>query len=497
MATEFIHAGPVAREFFYDNSPVAALVGPFASGKSVASIMRMKRHAHEQAPDNSGVRSTRWLVVRQTYKNLKDAVLPTWERWWPPEIYGKVDSQMRHMISGKLPDGTTLQMEVLFRAFDNPIEDLRNLLSLEITGAWVNEARELPFETTMAIMGRTNRWPRGNGVTPTWTGLLLDSNPWFSESEYHRAFVIDPRRNYKLFHQPSGVSAEAENLANLGLDYYTDMERDLAAEPDKLAVQCYSEFGALRTGQVVYPKYIDKIHCREYTLPTGAPIRIGVDFGIRACAATLMYRSPVGVHYVFDEVVSFDQDLPRFADSIKARISNQYPGHPYEWGVGDPAGNQRNLSGQTAFDIARARGLYLLAGNNELAPRIAAVNKLLIEMAADGTPAFQLHPRCKWLRDGFLFGYKFNAQKGTGRIADVPGDSDFTHVHDSLQYVAQRSVGALFSAHSGGGFGGVSHDQFIKGCAARSQRKPDEPFDFIFGGNHKHDSFDPVKDVFR
>ncbi len=486
---EFVHAGPVARAFFYDNSPVAALVGPFASGKSVASIMRMKRHAHEQAPDSRGVRSTRWLVVRQTYKNLKDAVLPTWERWWPPEIYGKVDSQMRHMITGKLPDGTTLQMECLFRAMDNPIEDLRNLLSLEITGAWINECRELPFESAVAIMGRTNRWPRGPGIRPTWTGIIMDSNPWFSESEYHRAFVIEPRRGYKLFHQPSGVSPEAENLANLGPDYYRDMERDLAAEPDKLAVQCYSEFGALRSGQVVYPRYIDAVHCRDFELPAGAPIRVGVDFGIRACAAVLMYRSPVGVHYAFDEVVSFDQDLPNFCDAIKARLSNHYPGHPFEWGVGDPAGNQRNLSGQTAFDIARTRGLYLQAGNNELAPRIASVNKLLMTTAADGSNAFQLHPRCKWLRDGFLFGYKFEKAKGSGRVADVPSKDDFSHAHDALQYVAQRSVGSLFSAH--GSSPGVSHEDFVRGCAARTQQQPDNR-DWLFrDAERRHADTDP------
>ena len=465
---EFIHAGPIARDFFYDDSPVAALVGPFASGKSVASIQRMKRHMHQQAPDHNGVRDTRWLIVRNTYKNLKDATLPTWQRWFKPEQYGQVDSQMRHLIHGELPDGTTLKAEVLFRAFDNPIEDLRNLLSLEITGAWINECRELPFETAMGIMGRTNRWPSGD-VRPTWTGCLMDSNPWFSESDYHRAFVIEPRKGYKLFHQPSGISPQAENLANNGASYYQDMERDLAAEPDKLAVQCYSQFGALRTGQVVYPRYIDAKHCKAAEIPKGASIRIGVDFGIRACAAVLMYRTPAGCHFVFDEVVAFDMDLPRFCDAIKARISQQYPNHPFEWGVADPAGSTRNLSGQTGFQIAHARGLPLTpARSNELAPRIAAVNKLLIETAADGNPSLVIHPRCKWLRDGFLFGYKFERQKGTGKVADVPGDSDYTHVHDALHYVCQRSVGAIFTAHGEGGL--IVSDDFTRACEVRNAR---------------------------
>jgi hypothetical protein len=476
MSHEYIHAGPVARDFFYNNSPVAALVGPFASGKSVASIQRMKRHMHEQVPDHNGVRDTRWLIVRNTYKNLKDATLPTWERWFKPEYYGKVDSQMRHLIQGELPDGTTLRAECMFRAMDNPIEDLRNLLSLELTGAWINECREIPFETAMAVKGRTNRWPSGD-VRPTWTGLLLDSNPWFSESEYQRAFVIDPRPGYKLFHQPSGISPQAENLANLSPNYYKDMERDLAAEPDKLAVQCYSEFGALRSGQVVYPRYNDRIHCKAAELPQGAPIRIGVDFGIRACAAVLMYRTPAGCHYVFDEIVCFDLDLPRFCDAIKARISQAYPNHPFEWGVGDPAGNSRNLSGQTAFQIAHARGIHLTAGNNELAPRIAAVNKLLIETAADGNPSLVIHPRCKWLRDGFLFGYKFERQKNSGKVADIPGDSDYTHVQDALQYVCQRSVGAIFTAHGQGAMTFEDSD-FSRACAARNAQihKPRNPF---------------------
>lgn len=491
--TEFVHAGPVARDFFFDDTEVACIIGPYGSGKSSASVQRLKRHMHQQEPDSRGVRDTRILIARNTYKQLQDATLPTWLRWFPQDIYGPVDSRMRHILSGKLPDGTKLRCEVLFRAFDNPVEDLRNLLSLDITMAWLNECRELPFEIFTGIMGRVGRWPGGD-VRATFAGAILDSNPWYSESEYHRAFVIDPRPGYKLWHQPSGISPEAENLANLPKGYYQKMERDLAGEPDKLRVQCYSEFGALRSGQVVYPRFTDNVHCKPFDLPKGVPLRLGVDFGLRASAATIGYRSPVGTLYVVDEVVAFDEDLPRFADAIKARLSNQYPGHALEWGVGDPAGNQRNLSGATAFDIARARGLHLMpAQTNELSVRLAAVNKLLVEMAPDGKPALQIHPRCKWLRDGFLHGYKFAQQRGTGRIADVPADNDYTHVHDSLQYLAMRTVGAIFQAHGGGA--GVTHEQFLRGCAAR--RPPADNFGAIFGGKENQSVTDPLRNPWR
>jgi hypothetical protein len=483
MTTEFVHAGPIARAYFYDDTEIACLIGPYGSGKSSATVQRIKRHMHQQEPDSNGVRDTRILVARNTFPQLRDATLPTWLKWFPPDIYGPIDSKMRHIITGKLPDGTTLRSEVMFRAFDDPVESLRNLLSLDSSFAWLNECRELPFEVFTGILGRCGRW-RPSDVRATYAGCLLDSNPWYSESDYHRAFVIDPRPGYRLFHQPSGVSPEAENLGNLPRGYYQRMDRDLAGEPDKLRVQCYSEFGALRSGQVVYSKYTDSIHCKAFDLPKGAPLRIGVDFGVRASAATIVYRTPVGKFLVVDEIVSFDQDLPRFCDAIKARLSNQYPGHPFEFGVGDPAGSQRNLTGATAFDIARARGVHLMpAPTNELAVRLAAVNKLLTEIAPDGAPTFQLHPRCKWLRDGFLFGYKFAQQKGTGRIADIPADSDYTHVHDSLQYVALRTVGAIFQAHGNGA--GISHEQFIRGCQQRNGRPGRDNFEDLFGNRRR------------
>ncbi|MGH9639251.1 MAG: hypothetical protein ACRD3Y_04265, partial [Bryobacteraceae bacterium] len=367
--------------------------------------------------------------------------------------------------------------------------DLRNLLSLDITAGWLNECREIPFDIFNGIMSRVGRWPNGS-ARPTWFGCLLDSNPWHSESEYHRAFVIDPRPAYKLFHQASGVSAEAENIANLpgGSAYYTRMEERLADKPDQLKVDCYSEWGALRSGQVVYSKYVDSVHCKPFELPKSARIRIGVDFGIRACAATLMYRSPTGAHLVFDEVVSFEEDLPRFVDAIKMRLANQWPGHSFEWGVADPAGQQRNLSGQTAFQIAASRGLYLQpAATNELSVRLAAVTKLLVEMAPDGSPALVIHPRCKWLRDGFLYGYKFSQQRGSGKIADIPEKSDHSHVHDSLQYLALRSVGAIFQAHGSGA--GISHDDFVRACADR--RAPTDNWDAIHGHRENRNRFDP------
>jgi hypothetical protein len=69
-----------------------------------------------------------------------------------------------------------VESEILFRALDRP-EHVSNLLSLELTGAWVNEAREIPWAVIKALQGRVGRFPAvrdGGCVDP---GLILDANP--------------------------------------------------------------------------------------------------------------------------------------------------------------------------------------------------------------------------------------------------------------------------------------------------------------------------------
>ncbi|MCL5460110.1 hypothetical protein M3M33_15845, partial [Loigolactobacillus coryniformis] len=54
-----------------------------------------------------------------------------------------------------------IKAEVLFRALDNP-DDQSRLLSLELTGGWVNEAREIPGEIITALRSRLGRYPSAN-----------------------------------------------------------------------------------------------------------------------------------------------------------------------------------------------------------------------------------------------------------------------------------------------------------------------------------------------
>ena len=68
-----------------------------------------------------------------------------------------------------------LDVEVLFRALDRP-DDAKKVLSLELTGAWVNEAREVPKGIIDALGDRTGRYPSQRSGGCTWRGLMLDTN---------------------------------------------------------------------------------------------------------------------------------------------------------------------------------------------------------------------------------------------------------------------------------------------------------------------------------
>ena len=61
---------------------------------------------------------------------------------------------MKHIVKMPLEDGTTVEYEVLFRALDKP-QDIKKLLSLELTGGFLNECREIPKQVLDMLIEKT------------------------------------------------------------------------------------------------------------------------------------------------------------------------------------------------------------------------------------------------------------------------------------------------------------------------------------------------------
>lgn len=137
--------GEVLNQFFWSRAPVSIIQGPVGSGTSTACCHKMWKIANEQKKDALGYRKTRWLIVRNTFDQLKQTTLKTWKYWFVERAGGsmgdvKMTNPPEHTISWDLPDGTRVYAEFIFLSLDNE-DDVSKLLSMECTGIWFNEAQ--------------------------------------------------------------------------------------------------------------------------------------------------------------------------------------------------------------------------------------------------------------------------------------------------------------------------------------------------------------------
>jgi hypothetical protein len=206
-------APPTLSRFMDSDAFVRCCVGPLGSGKSSGCIMEILRRAVEQAPSPDGIRHTRFAVIRNTRPQLEDTTRKSFEQWVPDALGTWNESDFSfHM---RFAD---VDCEVLFRALDRPA-DVRKVLSLELTGAYINEAREIAKEVVDGLQGRVGRYPAKKDGGATWFGVWMDTNPWHVGHWGYKLFASRPE-GHEVFEQPSGLSPEAENVANLPPGYY-------------------------------------------------------------------------------------------------------------------------------------------------------------------------------------------------------------------------------------------------------------------------------------
>jgi hypothetical protein len=426
-------------------------MGPIGSGKSVACCMEIVSRAREQSPNSHGVRSSRWAVIRNTYPELKTTTIKTWQEWIPPTVCTfTYAAPITARFHADLPDGTRMELEIFFLALDQP-QDVKKLLSLELTGVWVNEAREIPKSVIDAAMSRVGRYPSKRQGGFTWSGMIADTNPpdddhWW----YEMAEVVRPDC-WRFFRQPPALlktdgkyapNPAAENIQNhtLGYDYYT---RQLAGKaPEWIKVYLLGDYGTVQDGKPVYPEFVDATHISaEKLVPyKGLPLLLGWDFGMTP-ACVIGQLSPKGQLRVLTELVAQDMGIRRFVtDVVKPYLANTYPGMKAV-GIGDPAGAQRAQSDErTCFMELEAMGLpAIAAATNTFTARREAVSGFL-RRTTDGSPGFLMDPQCKVLRKGFNGGYKYERIQvsGEARYKEQPAKNSYSHPHDALQYLTMH-----------------------------------------------------------
>lgn len=428
-------AGPTIAEFHKSEAFVRGIMGPIGSSKSTACVMEILSRAMEQKPSSNGQRRTRWAVIRNSYPELKTTTLKTWNQWVPSH-YGKLtmDSPIRHYVS--TPE---LEIEILFIALDRD-EDVKKLLSLELTGAWINEAREIPKSIVDGLTGRVGRFPPQNDGGCTWSGIIMDTNPpddqswWYALAEGEAG----PPEGWEFFRQPGGRTAEAENRENLPPRYYERLIPGKSAEWIQVYVD--GDYGYLIEGRPVFPMFRDRTHVPDNVIEpyTALPVLIGVDFGLTP-AAIMGQKTVSGRWLIFDELITEDCGIIRFAELLVKHMAQNWPDLHVDIGFCDPAGTQKSqIDERTALDIMNlfTPWKWRVAPSNSLSTRLEVVRSALNRLV-DGEPGYCVSKRCKVLRKGFSSGYHYKLiQAGDGTQShSEPNKNRYSHPHDANQYL--------------------------------------------------------------
>lgn len=434
------NASPTCADFHNSGAFVRGIKGPIGSGKSVACCMEIFKRAREQTPSTDGVRKSRWAVVRNTGPELETTTIKTWLDWFPEEVFGKMNRKPPITHHVKIGD---IQLEVIFLALDRP-DDVKKLLSLELTGIWFNEAKFIHKDIIDAATGRVGRYPSkkekpekvSDKSWPTWFGVIMDTNPPDDDHWWYKLAEMETPTGWAFFSQPSGLSAEAENKENLPKGYY---ERLIAGkDPEWVNVFVHGQYGTIQTGKPVYGiSYKDAMHCVNGLKPiSGRKLYVGLDFG-NTPAAVIMQDTSFGQWRVLEELTAEDTALIDFAKVLRNTLYKDYPGYEVTF-YGDPSGGFKDQHQKTAFDIFRAQNIKVTpAQSNKLTIRINGVINRLNKLV-NGLPMLVIDgKRCPVLRKGFNGGYRYKRLNvaGADRYMDEPEKNQYSHVHDALQYV--------------------------------------------------------------
>lgn len=432
------------------------IAGPVGSGKTTACVIELLRRAMAQSPAPDGKRYTRFAIVRQTLKQLKDTVLKDCQNWLKGISLWKVSEGVLHVEFGNVVS------EWVFLPLEEAADQAR-LLSMQLTGAWLSECIEMDRDVLGPLSGRLGRYPSGAQGTPTWHGWIADTNfptemsPWFDLMED----PLNSAKGIQIFKQPSGLSPEAENLNWLvqtedtiklpvdhpdrlkqGRKYYEQFV--IAEGEDSAWVRRYvcAMYGDDPSGAAVFKNtFRSEFHTVDETLLIpGYPILVGQDFG-RNPWSLICQMDHMGRLIVHQEVPGTNVGLEKHVEQNLRPVlfSSKYFGFRVCC-VGDPSGIAKgNVSEESCFDALSRLGLPCFpAPTNDIEPRLRAVEALLGRQVNGGPALMISRAGAPFLCRAMSGGYRFTKFK-TGALKTVPEKQDkegFSHVADDLQYVA-------------------------------------------------------------
>ena len=213
---------PVIGEFINDHRMITGCFGPLGTAKTTGGVQKAYQYA--QAFPGAKV-----AVIRDTWPNLRDTTQQSFFDWFPDGIAGHY-----HATEKRFELWTNRRArpsQILFRALDDA-KDIKNVLSLELAAAWLDEPQGGPtatggndpgiaadlFRSLFARVGRQAGYP----LKMIWlTGNPPPPTHWIAEEFNYRG--VGPAPEGDVRHKLYLVDRD-ENRANLHPTYYEDLE---------------------------------------------------------------------------------------------------------------------------------------------------------------------------------------------------------------------------------------------------------------------------------
>ena len=440
------------REFMLSEAKIRAIKGPVGSGKTSGAIVELLRQSILIPPMADGIRRSKQLVVRNTKTQLKDTTLSSVVGLLPVELYKWRESEM--IMRFKFND---VESDWLFRSLDTP-EDVQRVLSLEISNAWVEEAREVPVSLLSDIEGRCGRYPsqRPTEEFPDGFryrfGIIYTTNPPELDSDHYKLLEGLPQEEGNdnsiiiadVFHQPSGLSPEAENLQNLRPGYYEELAK--GKKQDFIDVYVHGRYAKSMSGKPVYETSFqhDRRVKKNLYIDSVLPIIVGID-SARNPAAVFMQLGFDGRLRKLREASMLSTGFKTFmAQRLNPTIKNYFSNNPLVF-VLDPAAKRRNDTDENSIyrllkktfvtDMPGAGNAVICAETNDPTARINALDEPFRNMWPDGEPGIEYDEQCKMTIAGLRSKYRYKRQKtADGRYQDTPEKNDWAHPVEADQY---------------------------------------------------------------
>jgi hypothetical protein len=445
--------GPIGQDFIDSQKFIKVICGPVGGGKSTDALMELFGRAITQEPFQ-GVRRTKMILMRNTGAQLKSTVKPLIDQWFVTLTQNNMGNWRLtdnvFEMKFRLPDGTVVHSEFCLMPADTP-DDVRRLLSLEASAAWIEEMREIDQAIFEGLQGRVARFPNRASGGVTYPGVIGSTNPppmgsWLQE------YMASPPGNAGVFMQPPAlledgtINPEAENLANLDPDYYDNLMS--GKTPDWLDVFMRNKFGAGGFGQPVFRNTFRRdFHVTKKGVALKAisgslaPLVVGMDNGLTAAAVVGQMDARGRLNVLAEAEVPEGQTMgvETFLDRILVpMLQARFPVRPETiLFVLDPACYQRSQVDEvTIAQAVGARGYRTMrASTNVPERRIAAVEGLLVR-AIDGGPGLLIDgDQCPSLVKAMDYLYR-NKKQANGVVTAVPEKNHASHIADAMQYLA-------------------------------------------------------------